>query len=67
MSKYTYLSEVKCAKCGTKFIPQPLHRFKEHGKYYCKWTCFNHRKDKTEKEKRNEGPENNQGSSSDNS
>ena len=54
-----YFDERKCEKCGKLFIPQPLHRFREHGKYYCKWTCWNHRKDKEDKEKRNERSENN--------
>ena len=54
MSERVFLSEIKCAKCGKKFIPAPQHRFREHGKYYCKWTCYNHRKDKAEKEKQKE-------------
>ena len=40
------ISEKKCAKCGKTFIAQYGHIFKEHGKWYCTWTCYNHRKDK---------------------
>lgn len=35
-----------CAKCGREFIPAPQHVFKKNGRYYCKWTCYNHRNDK---------------------
>ena len=38
--------EVTCAKCGKRFIPARFHVFKHGSKYYCKWTCFNHRDDK---------------------
>lgn len=27
-----------CAKCGKKFVPAPLHIFKDKKKWYCKWT-----------------------------
>ena len=37
---------VKCKKCGKEFVPAPQHVFKKGSDYYCKWTCFNHRKDK---------------------
>lgn len=36
---------VICEKCGKEFIPAPQHIFKSNGKYYCKWTCYNHRND----------------------
>ena len=39
--------EVKCEKCGKVFFPTPQHIFKDGKKYYCKWTCYNHRNDKT--------------------
>lgn len=35
-----------CARCGQMFIVAPMHVYKAGGKYYCKWTCYNHRKDK---------------------
>lgn len=41
-----YFDPKKCPKCGKRFISAPYHVFKEDGKYYCSWTCFNHRKDK---------------------
>ena len=47
-----YPSERKCAKCGKNFIVQPYHRYIANDKYYCTWTCFNHRNDKKEKEKK---------------
>ena len=34
-----------CKKCGKEFIPAPMHVFKEGTNWYCKWTCFNHRKE----------------------
>lgn len=54
----------KCAKCGKKFYPAPQHVFKENSKWYCTWTCYNHRKDKKKKEKKNEKerPEQHEGS-----
>ncbi len=39
------IKEEKCAKCGKNFIVAIEHRFKEGGKYYCTWTCYNHRHD----------------------
>lgn len=45
------IKEKKCAKCGKNFIVAIEHRYKEHGKFYCSWTCYNHRNDdKTEGE-----------------
>lgn len=49
-----FLPERKCPVCGKKFLVQPYHRFKCGGKYYCKWTCYNHRNDKKAKEKKEE-------------
>ena len=48
--------EEVCAKCGKKFIVAPQHVFKvcdkkKKTKYYCSWSCYNHRNDK---EKENE-------------
>lgn len=37
--------EVKCEKCGRIFCPTTYHIFKVGRKYYCKWTCYNHRND----------------------
>lgn len=39
-----------CEKCGKEFFPTPYHRFRDGGKYYCKWTCYNHRNDSTKEE-----------------
>ena len=39
----------KCRKCGKIFIPAPMHRYRdghEQGRWYCTWTCYNHRNDK---------------------
>ena len=44
------LKTVICAKCGKEFVPAPEHVFKCYRKYYCKWTCYNHRNDKTKEE-----------------
>lgn len=43
-----------CRKCGKEFIPAPMHIFKDNGKYYCKWTCYNHRNDKPKEVTENE-------------
>lgn len=43
------IREAKCAKCGKNFVVAIEHRFKEGGKYYCTWTCYNHRHDTEEK------------------
>lgn len=50
------IPEKKCRRCGRNFVPAPEHRFKEQIggtlRYYCSWTCYNHRKDKTEERDR---------------
>lgn len=48
------IKTVICKKCGREFIPAPMHIFKDRHKYYCKWTCYNHRNDKTEEVKEDE-------------
>ena len=45
---------VVCQKCGKEFTPAPMHIFKVGRKYYCKWTCYNHRNDKPEEVTENE-------------
>ena len=51
MSKDVYgIRTAVCAKCGQEFIVATQHRYKAGGKYYCKWTCFNHRNDAITKE-----------------
>lgn len=42
MSGYRVLEEVECHECGKNFIPAPEHRFKIGSKYFCKWTCLLH-------------------------
>lgn len=37
--------ERKCKKCGKNFIPAYYHVYKDGGKIYCSWTCYNHRND----------------------
>lgn len=51
-----FLETKKCAKCGKEFYPAPQHVYREasYGKWYCSWTCYNHRKDKKVKENENE-------------
>ena len=46
------IKTVICKKCGKAFILAPYHRFREGSDYYCKWTCYNHRKDKPEEVKK---------------
>lgn len=48
--KDTYFSkrEQKCAKCGKEFISAPYHIYKKGDKWYCSWTCYNHRNDPKE-------------------
>jgi uncharacterized OB-fold protein len=50
LDKIIGLEEKKCAKCGKLFVPSYHHTFKQKGKgkYWCSWTCFNHRNDKHE-------------------
>ena len=43
------IKERKCKKCGKNFVVAVEHIYKEHGKYYCSWTCYNHRHDEEEK------------------
>lgn len=48
------IPEKKCKKCGKKFIPAPMHRFRagpNDSWWYCSWTCYNHRKDKEDTKK----------------
>jgi hypothetical protein len=40
------LREEICPKCGKLFIPAPEHIFREDGRSWCKWTCWNHRREK---------------------
>lgn len=35
----------KCKKCGKEIYPTYQWAYKENGKYYCSWKCFNHRND----------------------
>lgn len=44
---YTPFRTVVCEKCGQVFIPAAMHIYKTKGKYYCKWSCYNHRNDNT--------------------
>lgn len=45
MDEKIFPYEKKCAKCGKNFVAAPYHRFKENSKWYCSWTCYNHRND----------------------
>ena len=40
---------VECSKCGKVFIPAPQHIYRARHKWYCCWTCFNHRHEGVEK------------------
>ena len=44
-TRYEPFRTVVCNRCGQVFIPAPMHIYKAGGKYYCKWTCYNHRND----------------------
>lgn len=35
----------KCAKCGCEFVPAVEHSMREDGRYYCKPTCWMHRRE----------------------
>ncbi len=39
------LNELTCPLCGKKFIPAALHIYRDRGRTFCSWTCYNHRKD----------------------
>lgn len=39
------LPQKKCRKCGKIFLPAPMHIYHVGSKYYCSWTCYNHRND----------------------
>jgi hypothetical protein len=54
MNEKKYMRSAKCKKCGKEFIPAPYHIYRDGSKYYCKWTCYNHRNDKPEEVKENE-------------
>ena len=45
------LEEYFCPVCGKRFIPAPQHIYKDKGKIYCSWTCYNHRGDVQEQKK----------------
>ena len=41
------VSDMPCRRCGKRFIPAPLHIYKDkHNHYYCSWTCYLHSDDK---------------------
>jgi hypothetical protein len=44
--------ERNCSRCGKNFIPAPYHIYVDGESCYCSWTCYNHRKDKTQKPKK---------------
>lgn len=48
------IREKKCAKCGKLFISAPQHIYREKSKWFCSWTCYNHRNNEIEKENYNE-------------
>lgn len=52
-TKNGFFDTKKCKKCGKEFIPAPFHKYKEGSKYYCSWTCYNHRKDELGVQKMN--------------
>lgn len=39
------LSEVTCPHCGKKFIRAAQNIYKDRGRHFCSWTCYNHRND----------------------
>ena len=41
----TFITELRCCKCGKNFIPAPMHIYHKGRKYYCSWTCYLHRDD----------------------
>lgn len=46
-TNYEQNPEKRCAKCGKLFISAPYHVFKKNGKWYCTWTCYNHRNERS--------------------
>lgn len=40
------MKEQTCAKCGKVFIPSYYHIYKDSTRFYCSWTCYNHKEDK---------------------
>lgn len=51
MKENNYIRTAICKKCGKEFIPAPLHIYKAGSKYYCSWTCYNHREDEPKEHK----------------
>jgi YHS domain-containing protein len=51
--KLTGVADIPCKKCGKRFIPAAMHRYKitKYGRtyYYCSWTCYLHSDDKETK------------------
>lgn len=45
------LIEICCPKCGKIFVPAPQHIYKDNGKTYCSWTCYNHREQAQKKQR----------------
>ena len=46
------MRSVVCKKCGKKFLPAVYHVYKDAGKYYCSWHCYNHKDDGKKKRTR---------------
>jgi hypothetical protein len=42
----TQVQDVVCAKCKKIFVPAAYHVYTENHRFYCSWTCYNHRKEK---------------------
>ena len=39
------LNEIICPQCGKKFIRAAQHIYKDRGRTYCSWACYNHKDD----------------------
>lgn len=53
---YNTIIEMPCAKCGRIFVPAPEHVFRDNHKWYCSWTCYNHRYDGAKKGRQGKPP-----------
>lgn len=45
MAEIMFAYARKCKKCGKEIFPTAYWTYKEGGKYYCSWKCYNHRHD----------------------
>ena len=51
-SPHNGIVEKACPRCKKIFCPAAYHVYRDKKGYYCSWTCYNHKDDKDDKNKK---------------